>query len=144
MIGGKTSTTGYPVSIHLESFWRIQLKITNHWMKWKGEHSAKLNFPDWIQNYLLDWHAVAASITQVAPIGVSNRWKSQIPAIMIHFGSLVASLFFVFPFRGSRLQENYFLLQCGLFSCKLIRTTAPCCDWGGKCFSWIRHNQEVV
>jgi hypothetical protein len=27
MIGGKTSTIGYPASIHLESFWRIQLKL---------------------------------------------------------------------------------------------------------------------
>jgi hypothetical protein len=106
MIGGKTSTTSYPLSIHLESFWRIQLKITNHRTNRKGEHSAKWNFPDWTQNYLPDWHAAAASITQVAPVGVSSRWKSQIPAIMIHFGSLVASVFFVFPFRGSRLREN--------------------------------------
>jgi hypothetical protein len=35
MVGGKTSTTGYPVSIHLESFWRIQLKITDHKMNRK-------------------------------------------------------------------------------------------------------------
>jgi hypothetical protein len=116
MIGGKTSTTNYPLSIHLESFWRIQLKITNHRTNRKGEHSAKWNFPDWTQNYLPDWHAAAASITQVAPVGVSSRWKSQIPTIMIHFGSLVASVFFVFPFRGSRLRENSVfekMLTCG-------------------------------
>jgi hypothetical protein len=48
MVGGKTSTTGYPTSIHFESFWRIQLKITNHKTN-KREHSAKWNFPDWTQ-----------------------------------------------------------------------------------------------
>jgi hypothetical protein len=42
---------------------------------------------------------------------------------MIRFDSLLAFPFFIFPFRGSRLRENYFLLQRGLFSCQLIRTT---------------------
>jgi hypothetical protein len=75
-------------------------------------------------NYLTDWHAAAASITKVAPLGVSSRWKSQITAGMISFGSLLASPFFSFPFRGSRLRENYFLLHHGLFSHQFIRTTA--------------------
>jgi hypothetical protein len=76
----------------------------------KGEHSAKWNFPDWTQNYLPDWHVAAESITQVAPVGVSSHWKSQITVEMIRFGSLLASLFFISPFRGSGLRENYFWL----------------------------------
>jgi hypothetical protein len=142
-IGGKTCTTGYLASIHLESFWRNQLKITDHRTNWKGEHSTKRNFSDWTQNYLLDWHTAGASITQVAPVGVSSRWKSQITARMIRFGSLLSSSFFVFPFRGCGLRENYFWLQRGFYSRQLIRT-APCCGWGGKCFPLNLHNQEVV
>jgi hypothetical protein len=44
MIGGKTNITSYPSSIHLESFWRTQLKIIYHRMNQKGEHSAKMKF----------------------------------------------------------------------------------------------------
>jgi hypothetical protein len=95
MIGGKTSTTSYLAFIHLESFWRIQLKITDHRMNRKWEHSAKWNFPDWTQNYLPDWHAAAASITQVVPIGVSSRWKSQITAgiwsVLVAYSPLCSS-----------------------------------------------------
>jgi hypothetical protein len=144
MISGKTSTTGYPASILLESFWTIQLKITDHITNRKGEDSTKWNFSDWTQNYLADWHAAAASITQVVPVGVSSRWKSQIITAMICFGSLLASRFLVFPFRGIGLRENYFWLKHGLFSRQLIRTTALCCGWGGKSFSLNCHNQEVV
>jgi hypothetical protein len=35
---------------------------------------------------------------------VSSHWKSQITTGMIHFGSLLASLFFIFPFRGCGLR----------------------------------------
>jgi hypothetical protein len=55
----------------------------------------------------------AASITQVAPVGVSSHWKSQITVGMIRFGRLLASPFFVFPFRGSGLRENYFCYSAG-------------------------------
>jgi hypothetical protein len=63
---------------------------------------------------------------------------------MIHFGSLLTFLFFVFPFRGSGLRENYFWLQPRLFSHQLIRTTTLCCGWDGKCFSLNWHNQGVL
>jgi hypothetical protein len=143
IIGGKTNRTSYLVDMHLESFCWILLKFTNHRTNRKGEHSVKWNFPHWTQNYLPDWHATIASITQVVPVRSEQPLKSQIIARMISFGSLLASPFFIFPFRG-RLRENYFLLQRGLFSRQLIRITALCCGWCGKCFSFNWHNQEVV
>jgi hypothetical protein len=83
LIGGKTSTTGYTMSIHQESFWWIQLKITDHRTNQKGEHSTKWNFLDWTQNYLPDWHAAVASITQVArmsdqPLEVANHHQNDL------------------------------------------------------------------
>jgi hypothetical protein len=62
MLDGKTSATSYLVFIHLESFWRIQLKITNHRTNWK-EYFAKYNFLDLTQNY----YQIDTSLQEVSP-----------------------------------------------------------------------------
>jgi hypothetical protein len=65
MIGGKTSTIGYPASIHLESFWRIQLKLLTAKRIEKNILQNEI-FSNLTKNHLLDLHTAAVSITKVA------------------------------------------------------------------------------
>jgi hypothetical protein len=144
MIGGKTNTTSYPTSIHLESFLANPTK--NYWPQNESKRRTfcEMKFSGLNTKLLIKLTRRCSKYHTGCTHGVSSRWKLQVTTGMIRFGSLLTSSFFVFPFRGCGPRENYFLQKRGLFSHQLIRTTTLCCGWGGKCFKLNWHNQKVV